>query len=123
MTNIRLSGDCGNSPKNRLIQEFTLAIARADAGRIEELATRDIQWLSVGRKPILGAQSVCRALTRLGPATSIDVHHVISHGRSGAVDGTVAFGGKRRGFCHVFTFGSAKGTNVSAITTYSIAID
>jgi hypothetical protein len=123
VTKLELSADCGNSPKNQLLQELTVAIARADAERILELVTKDVRWTPVGRKPVAGARSVSRALVRLGPATSLEVGHVVSHGRSGAVDGIVAFGKKKRSFCHVFEFGSAKGADVEAITTYSIAIE
>jgi hypothetical protein len=122
MTKLQLSEDCGNSPKNQLLQELTVAIAKADIERILAFVTADIQWSPVGRKPISGAQSVSRALVRLGPATSLKVCHVVSPGRSGAVDGIVAFGKKTRAFCHIFEFGRAKGTDVSGITTYSIAI-
>jgi hypothetical protein len=59
---------------------------------------------------------------RSGKATALTIAHVMSHGRSGAVDGVVVFGDKERAFCHVFEFGSAKGDDVSGITTYSVAI-
>jgi hypothetical protein len=123
MTRFQLSEDCGNSPKNQLLQALTFAIARADAEQIVGFITKDIQWSPVGRKSISGAKSVSRALMRLGPATSLKIRHVVSHGRSGAVDGIVAFGKKRRAYCHFFEFGNAKGTNVSGMTTYSIAVE
>jgi hypothetical protein len=123
MTKIQLSEDCGNSPKNQLLQALTVAIARADSEQILSHVTKEVQWSPVGRKPILGSQSVVDALVRMGPATSLQVGHVVSHGRSGAVDGIVAFGAKKRAFCHVYEFASAKGSQVSGITTYSIAIE
>lgn len=123
MTKIHVSEDCGNSPKNQLLQALTVAIARADPEQIRSFVTEQVQWSRVGSKPISGSQSVVQALVSLGPATSLRIGHVVSHGRSGAVDGMVMFGTKRWAFCHVYEFTSAKGSQVGGITTYSIAID
>jgi hypothetical protein len=123
MTELQLNKNCGNSPKNQLLQELTVAMALADVERLSDLVTADVQWTQMGRMPVSGSQSVCRALARLGRATALKIDHVISHGSSGAVDGVVVFRRKRRAFCHVFDFASAKGTGVSGITTYSIAVE
>jgi hypothetical protein len=122
MTKVQRSQDCGNSPKNQLLQELTVAIARSDEAKLSGFLAADVQWSPVGRESISGAKAVCRALMRSGKATALKIEHVISHGRSGAVDGIVVFGDKKRAFCHVYEFGSAKGVNVSGFTTYSVAI-
>lgn len=124
VTKVKRDPDCGNSPKNQLLQELTIAIASADEAQILALLTTDVQWNPIPSKPVSGAQAVCRALLRYGPATSLTIGRVISHGRSGAVDGVVVFGdkAKKRAFCHVYEFGSAKGVDISGITTYSIAM-
>ncbi len=36
MTRISRSGDCGNSPKNKLLKELAIAIARGDSSGFEE---------------------------------------------------------------------------------------
>jgi hypothetical protein len=122
MTKINNRHDCGNSPKNRLVQDLTIAIACADASRIAALTTIDVRWLPVGRKPVTGADAICKAITRYGPATSLIIEQVISHGRGGAVNGVVEFGPKRRAFCNVFEFASAKGGRVKTVTSYSVAL-
>lgn len=122
MTEIRKSGDCGNSPKNRLLQELVIAFARGDGSRVAEVVTEEVRWQPVGGKAVQGVETVCRAVTRHGPATRLTIAHVVSHGRAGAVDGVVEFGRKRRAFCHVFEFGSAKGDRVRGITSFSIAL-
>jgi hypothetical protein len=122
MTVISECAGCGNSPKNRLLQELVIAMARADLGEIEALVSQEVRWLVPGNKPVVGAKAFCKAVTRHGPATRLALAHVVSHGRSGTVDGVVEFGGKSRAFCHVFEFGSAKGTDVKSITTYSSAL-
>jgi hypothetical protein len=62
------------------------------------------------------------SVTRYGPATALSIEHVMSHGRSGAVNGVAAFGRKRRAFCLVGEFGNAKGCDVREMTSYSIAL-
>lgn len=122
MTILKLCENCGNSPKNQRLQEFVVASARADADRVLGFLAENVTWQHVGRQPVTGVQAVTRALVRLGPAASLQVSHVVSHGRNGAVDGVVAWGNKHRAFCHVIEFGDARGTKVSSIMTYSFAL-
>lgn len=123
MTKVHLNQACGNSPKNQLLQELTVAIAKADFDAISRIVTEDVRWSPVGRKPVHGVGSFCRAIARYGPASMLRVDQVISHGKSGAVNGVVTFAEKSRGFCYVVEFRSAKGQEVSGITSYSIGID
>jgi hypothetical protein len=123
MTDIRRSEDCGNSPKNLLLQDLTVAFARADVLRIVDFVASDVRWLPVGGQPVVGADTFCKAITRYGPATAVTIEHVISHGKAGAVNGVVEYGKKRRAFCYVVEFTSAKGLHVSEITTFSVALE
>lgn len=122
MTKIDNKSHCGNSPKNQLLQDFIAAVARADRARIESILTMDACWQPVGRQPIAGRQACVKALTRYGPATKVVIEHIISHGKAGSVNGIVEFGVKRRGFCYVFEFSSAKGAGVRDITSYSVPL-
>ena len=105
MTKVRTNADWGNSPKNRLIQELTVAMVRADARAAGQLVTEGIEWTYIGRRPVVGVKEFCRALARYGPASTLTIDHVIAHGNSGAVDGVIEFG-----------------TKVSALTSYSIPL-
>lgn len=122
MTKIKARTDCGNSPKNLLLQNLTIAIAKGDVSRIEEFVKEDVDWEPVGRKPVSGVDAFCKSVTRYGPATKLVVDQVISHGRSGAVNGVVEFGEKRRAFCYIFEFSNAKGTEVKTIKSFSVPI-
>jgi hypothetical protein len=122
VTDIETKADCGNSPKNALLQALVVAVARADSSAIAKLVAEDVCWTPVGRKPVMGREQFCKQITRHGPATRVTIEHVISHGRAGAADGIVAFGKKRRAFCYVFEFSNAKGTEVKAITAYSLPL-
>ena len=122
MTKILRSKDCGNSPKNQLLQDLTIAMAKADTSTARELVTGDIEWTPIGRQPVPGVDAFCRAFSRYGPATKLTIEHVISHGKSGAVNGVVEWGNNRRAFCHVYEFSNAKGTAVRSLTSYSIKL-
>jgi len=121
MTRILKHADCGNSPKNQLVQDLTIAMARGDQERARALVTEGMEWVQIGRKPVVGVDAFCKAFTRYGPASVLTIEHVVSHGRAGAVDGVVEFGKKRRAFCHVYEFSNAAGSRVKALTSYSIA--
>jgi hypothetical protein len=78
MTEVRRRKDCGNSPKNPLLQDLAIALARVDVSRIVELVTSDVRWLPAGRKPVFRVDAFCKATTRYGPATVLTIEHVIS---------------------------------------------
>ncbi len=72
-----------------------------------------------------GAEAFAAALKRRAEqgVVKLTIHHVLTHGKSGAVDGTLDLAdGKTLAFCDVYEFGSAKGTSVKAITAYTIEI-
>lgn len=122
MTEIKHTKEYDKSPKNLLLVEFVVALAHADVPRIEDLVAKDVRWLPVGSEPVLGSGAVCKAATRYGPAAALTIESVVSQGRTGAVNGVVEFGRKRRAFCWVIEFGGAKGLEVTEITSYSIAL-
>ena len=80
MTRVIKDGNCGNSPKNELLQAFCIAAARKDLELIEDLMADDVAWHPVGRKPVIGSRSVARAITKHCPASSLRIQHVVSHG-------------------------------------------
>jgi hypothetical protein len=122
MTRVQKRVDCANSPKNEVLQELTIAMARGNEARVREFLTTSFEWLPVGRQPVAGVDAVCKALLHYGPASVLIIQHVISRGRSGAVDGVIEFGAKRRAFCNVFDFENSKGNRVRALTSYSVPL-
>ncbi len=48
MTQVVVREDCGNSPKNLFLQEFTIAFARSDTGAVLSRVTDDICWNIIG---------------------------------------------------------------------------
>ena len=116
---IRSSG-CGNSSKQKLVVDMSVALAGADVGIMASLAVPELVWLHIGKKPIEGQDAVLSAIRKSGPATEVAIDRVVSHGRAGAVNGIITRSGKHTAFCHMFEFKNAKGTHVKSISTYSI---
>jgi len=118
---IRSSG-CGNSPKQKLVEDMSVALAGADVGIMASLAVPELVWLHIGKKPIEGQNAVLSAIRKSGPATEVAIERVVSHGRAGAVNGIITRSGKHTAFCHMFEFKNAKSTHVKSISTYSMVL-
>lgn len=126
MTRIIVSKDCGNSPKNNLIQHFTVAFAKRDAKFILDTVTDAIRWNIVGGRSIEGKANLAVFLGQLknDRVSLLTIHHIASHGKAGAVDGTQkSAAGELLAFCNVYEFGNTKGTLISEVTSYVIPIE
>ena len=125
MTRVVRSGDCGNSPKNALLEAFAIGLARRQAKLLLGRVTDDVRWNVVGVEVIDGKRAFAEALERSKPpaVAKLTILRVISHGRAGSVNGTLQFAdGTRAEFCDVFVFGSARGIDIKEITTYVVPV-
>lgn len=126
MMKIKVSADCGNSPKNLLLKDFSLAFARGDPGFILSRVSDDIIWTRVGDRELRGRDELTSELDKipLDRVKEIEISHVISHGKAGAVDGRITLmDGGLLFCCGIFEFSSAKGDRISHITSYVIKKD
>ena len=125
MTKVIKSEDCGNSPKNIFVQDLTVAFAKGDSKFLLDHVTDDIRWNRIGDKLIEGKDNFAEALKKLKNAEAVElmVHHVATHGKAGAVNGTTKLkNGKTYAFCDVYEFSNTKGDAVKEITSYVIEI-
>lgn len=125
MTRVIVSEDCGNSPKNTLIQQFIVAFAKRDVKFILESVTNTVRWNIVGGQLIEGKEKLAEFLeqSKNKKVALLTIHHIASHGKAGAVDGTQKLkNGELLAFCDVYEFGNTKGTLISEITSYVIPI-
>lgn len=124
MTKIIRSKDCGNSPKNKFLEELEIALAKRDVGFLLKSVTDNIHWNIVGQKSVRGTEELSETLQRIShdsEVTEIAIHHVVTHGKAGAVNGTKKNrDGKTFDFCTVYEFSNAKGTSVNSIIHYAI---
>ena len=115
------SKDCGNSPKQKFLQDLAIAIACANVDLLSQVVADDVSWHQSGRAPIRGKTDFLKALKRFGPVDTLEIVDVVSHGRKGAVRGSFTVSGKRRVFSHFFEFTNTRCTQVLAINSMSVA--
>ena len=123
MTKVMVSDDCGSSPKNLFLQNITIAFASGDSEFILARVTDDVRWDIVGENVIQGKADFAVKLKQMKSelALELTIHHVATHGKTGAVNGTIKFkDGKTLSFCDVVEFSGAKGVRVKEITSYGI---
>lgn len=125
MTDIALSEDCGNSPKNQFVSDLTVAMAQGDIQFILDKVSDDIHWEVAGREIIQGKTLLSRELKHQSddPVEQLTIHHALTHGKAGAVNGTKTLkSGKKIAYCLVFEFNGAKASSVKRITSYEVDI-
>src|SRR5260221_12939996 len=89
MTKINIAEDCGNSPKNILLQKLTIAFAKVEAQVILDSVTEDMRWNLVGSPLVQGKAEFAKVLARMNIAAELTISHVMTHGKAGAVNGTL----------------------------------
>jgi hypothetical protein len=116
--------DCGNSPKKELIKEFVIALAKNDLDFILANITGDILWNRVGDNLIQGKDDFAENFKQLKDNKAIEIHinTIITHGNTGAANGTLKFEKKCFAFCDVYIFSSAKNAKIKEITSYVIEL-
>jgi len=125
MTKIIKSDDCGNSPKNLLVESISIALALGDGRSLSGSVTDDIRWNIIGTDLLQGKESFDARLEQLSNDKVIEIviQHVATHGKAGAVNGTKKLkNGKTYAFCDVYEFSGVKGTSVQDITSYVIEL-
>ncbi|HSL46647.1 MAG TPA: hypothetical protein VK897_24645 [Anaerolineales bacterium] len=61
MTKVIIGKDCGNSPKNIILQKLATAFAKGDSRLIQKSVTDEIRWNIVGDTVIQGKDSLAQA--------------------------------------------------------------
>ncbi|WP_176142492.1 hypothetical protein [Halobacillus hunanensis] len=83
-------------------------------------------WTIVGHKPIKGKGRVEEAMKQVSKdnVTEIELKNIITHGKTGAVDGTLLYeNGKVLSFCNIFNFtGAGKNSKINEIASYVISL-
>lgn len=91
MTKIIRSKDCGNSPKNQLVEDLTVALLTHDLQTAAALTTEDVQWHLANGKSIHGREAVLKEAENVRSIQKLTVLHALTHGKSGAVNGNAAY--------------------------------
>lgn len=114
--------DCGNSPKNQLVESLTIALLTGALQIQSDIVTEDAQWNIVGGKVLYGREAILAEMETIHSSSilKLSVEHAISHGKAGAVNGEIQYETAKEGFCFFFEFASIKGTSICQITSYQL---
>ncbi len=116
MIQVQGSKDCGNSPKNKFVQDVSVAMECGEA--MPDAFSEDVAWEQPALQ-ISGKDDVLDYLGSLAKPTSVTVRHAISHGKVGTASGEVTLeNGHIRRFCHVFEFTNTKANCVAVVRSY-----
>jgi hypothetical protein len=124
MTKIVVGEDCGNAPKKLLLRDFNIVFAKHEKAHLLRNITDTIRWNLVGDKVVEGKEQFEKELERMKErkTTELVINNIITHGNSGAMDGTFTLdNGRSYAFCDVYRFSSAaKSAKIKEITSYVI---
>ncbi|WP_067147780.1 nuclear transport factor 2 family protein [Pseudotamlana agarivorans] len=125
MVKIITNTDCGNAPKKEFIKQFNIAFAQGDIDFISENVTDNFEWQMIGKKQIKGKSNFIEALKEMQAEDVVELilEKVLTHGKEGAASGILKMkNGKDYAFSDFYTFSSAKGSQIKALTSYVIEI-
>lgn len=117
---ITRSGECGNSPKNAFAEGVAIRLLSGDAKGLA-LALDDDATLATPDHPDTdGDAAIGERVDAFlsGRPTAIVITHAITHGRVGAVNGSVDIGGGTTAFCALLEFANTRADKVKAIRLY-----
>ena len=119
MVEIIGSKDCGNSPKNKRVEEIAIALETGNLTFLKELLTEESTWELSDKGVAEGEDILNHVQSRRKNITSITIDHAISHGKVGTANGSGQNKkGQVTGFSHVIEFTSAKYTKIHRICSY-----
>ncbi len=111
--------------KEKLLRELNEAYANNDSDYIIENVTDDIQWDIIGDRLIKGKENFMKAITEMAGDTpyQLTISHIITHGDSAAVDGTMKTpDGNTYAFCDIYKFSGFKNAKIKKMTSYAIHV-
>lgn len=113
---VKRCADCANSPKNGFAEDVAIAVLGADRSGLNSRLAQDAVLDIVGAARIAGRDEI---IAGLSPAHSVEVDTVVTHGRAGAVSGTIGRAAKQARFSMVLRFATAKADAVRLVELYS----
>lgn len=123
MPELKLSADCGNSPKNKFVEQVTVALLLGDRATLERMLSDDLRWEQVGDERTLGKAELLEGKhLPVGESLAVlEIEHVLTHGKVGAVNGNARFeSGRNWSFAAICEFLNNKATHIKSIRFYLI---
>lgn len=111
------SHDCGNSPKNKKVENIAIAIETHDLQFLNSILHSEIEWKNT-ESVMTNIEDIVEWHAMQSKPSSITIKRVMSHGKVGAVNGVALSGKIETSFCHVIEFATVKCDQVVKIESY-----
>ena len=114
---------CANTPEQRFIQELTILFASYEVQKLKQYFTEDIEWKLIGDEPIVGKNSITKALHEMSGIKTVQltINSIIAQGQEASTYGEMVMdNGDMYGFADFYTFSSPTGQKIKSITSYVI---
>lgn len=113
------SRNCGNSPKQKFAEDYTIALLGRNRTYLAEHSAEGVVCRFQGNKRVAGLAALLEAVPDNPKA--ITIHNVITHGKVGSSNASLeAKGSELVEFAFFFLFENAKGTSISEVTLYRV---
>ena len=117
MNRLNRSTDCGNSPKNKMVEDIGIALEMRDRDYLTTILDSGAVW-GYSRSIMTTAEKILDALIAQDIPAALTICHALCHGKVGAVNGYVERGKSEQHFCHIIEFTSTKCHRVKRIDSY-----
>jgi hypothetical protein len=117
MTRLNRSSDCGNSPKNKMVEDIGIALEMLDCEYLSTILDSGAVW-SFSRSLMTTSEQILDTLTAQEKPATLTIRHALCHGKVGAVNGYAERGKGEQQFCHIIEFTSTKCNRVKRIDSY-----
>jgi hypothetical protein len=117
MARLNRSTDCGNSPKNKMVEDIGIALEMRDCEYLSTILDSGAVW-SYSRSMMTTAEQILDALITQDKPAALTICHALCHGKVGAVNGYSERSKSEQHFCHVIEFTSTKCNRVKRIDSY-----
>jgi|SRR5690554_667422 len=117
MTKINRSAGCGNSPKNKTVEDIAIALEVRDCEYLSTMLDPEAVW-NHSNGPTSTAKQIMHRLLAEGKPAILTIDNAISHGKVGAVNGRFEGVKGEQRFCHIIEFTSAKCIRVARVDSY-----
>lgn len=121
---IKGAENCGNSPKNEILRDLTIASVKNEQDFFMDWMADDVVWEIIGDQRIEGKGNFEETLIMKmkDKVTELTIENVITHGKTGAVNGIVKLENNQHfAFCDIYTFKThSKQSKIQSIASYII---
>ena len=117
LTQIKLSADCGNSPKNATTETLAVALETLDMERLRSRLADTVIW-RLPEVTLTGIDDIAAYLSEQSAPIKLAIDRAVSHGKVGVANGIASYGKTPQRFCHLIEFTSVKCERVNRIESY-----